>query len=107
MNHHFKLLHEDTEYLTRAQGVRVRAKLETLVNGLAQDDRLVIDFEGVQVMTPSFADECFGKLAQGMGFATFRQRITLIGANETNRILVNAILAERSSASSSVNALSR
>ena len=83
------------DFLTRRQGEELRAKLVGWHEHLSSDDRLVIDFGGVDVMTPSFADECFGKFAERIGFANFLQTISLVGAEETIRVLINSVLAGR------------
>gem|GEM_PF-5785033 len=46
-------------------------------------------------MTPSFADECFGKLVERMGRDAFKEKVRLIGAAETIRILINTVMARR------------
>lgn len=98
MNHIIRLNEQDTDLLTRAQGEKIRARIEELLDGLPAGDRVVVDLSDVQVMTPSFADECLGKLAERLGAAKFREAIRLTGADETNRTLVNAVLSERLSA---------
>ncbi len=99
MNHIIRLIEQDSDLLTRAQGEKVRARIEELLDGLPVGDRVVVDLSDIQVMTPSFADECLGKLGERLGAARFRQVIKLTGADETNRTLVNAVLSERLSAS--------
>lgn len=90
-----KLKDEATGFLTRDQGEALRTRLVTVHENLGRDDLLVIDFEGVTAMTPSFADECLGKLAERVGSSRFRSTIKLIGASEPVRILVNSILSRR------------
>ena len=45
---------------TRGIGERVRERIVSLLQSL--DARIILDFEGVQVMTQSFGDELFRKL---------------------------------------------
>lgn len=91
----FRLFDCGTDFLTRGQGERVRARLVELHRSLGPGQSLVIDFTDVDVLTPSFADECLGKLAEVVGAANFRNSISMVGANETVRVLVNAVLASR------------
>lgn len=91
----FRLKDANGGFLTRDHGGRVREELVAIFKALPIEDRLVIDFEGIDIMSPSFADECVGKLAENLGVQTFRTRVTLRGANETNRILINGILNRR------------
>ncbi len=46
---------------TRGLGERVRARIIELLRSSA--DRIVLDFQGVRVMTQSFGDEVFRKLS--------------------------------------------
>lgn len=34
---------------------------------LRDSDNVVVDLQGIEDMTPSFADECFGKLSEAAG----------------------------------------
>lgn len=44
---------------TRMDGAIVR---ERIVKGIAEDQWIELDFDGVEVVSNSFADECFAKL---------------------------------------------
>ena len=83
------------EFLTRRQGEKLRKQLVQVYEELPPAESLAIDFVDVDIMTPSFADECFGKLAERLGAQNFRQFVALIGADPTIRALVNAVLTER------------
>ena len=91
----FKLANSEGDCLTRSQGEKVRVRLVEYYDALSENDELVIDFEGIVAMTPSFADECFGKLAQRIGAERFRASVTLTGANETLHVLLNSVLRRR------------
>jgi hypothetical protein len=52
---------------TRFEAASVREKL---VDAWLAGDRLTLDFNKVEMMSSSFADECFGKLAQELGIAS-------------------------------------
>jgi hypothetical protein len=90
-----KLADCDTDFLTRGQGERIRARLVDLYHELKPGERLVIDLSGVDVLTPSFADECLGKLAEVVGMSNFGSSVSLVGANETVRVLLNSVLSRR------------
>ncbi len=87
--------HRDGGFVSRGQGERLRNELTKEYERLDVDHTLVIDFNGVDTMTPSFADECFGKLAEKIGVERFRKAISLVGADETIKTLVNSVLALR------------
>ena len=97
----FRLRDSEGGFLTRRQGEEVRKRLVELDRDLPPGERLVIDLTGVEVMTPSFADECFGKLAELIGGLNFRKRVKLTGADPILRALLNSVLAERLNGSNS------
>ena len=51
---------------------------EPLIKG---DERVVLDFTGVNVVFNSFADECIAKLLLEMPLAELKQRTTFRGLN--------------------------
>ena len=63
---------------TRPLGKRVREQLLPL---LEQDERVVLDFTGVNVVSNSFADECIAKLLLTMPLADLKARTTFRGLN--------------------------
>jgi len=64
-------------------------------NLLDKHDVVVVDFGGLELLTPSFADECFGRLILEHGRDFFRSRIRLKEASEATKHLVSAVLANR------------
>jgi hypothetical protein len=68
------------EYLgTRMLGVSVREQLLPLINS---GEKVVLDFEGVDVVSNSFADECLAKLLLTMSLDDLKQRTTFRGLND-------------------------
>ena len=63
---------------TRPLGKRVREQLMPL---LEQDERVVLDFTGVNVVSNSFADECIAKLLLTIHLAELKARTTFRGLN--------------------------
>ena len=71
------------EYLgTRRLGASVREQLLPLING---EEKVVLDFEGVDVVSNSFADECLAKLLLIMSLDDLKQRTTFQGLNDFAR----------------------
>ena len=64
---------------TRPLGKRVREQLMPLLE--QQDERVVLDFTGVNVVSNSFADECIAKLLLTMPLADLKARTTFRGLN--------------------------
>ena len=63
---------------TRPLGKRVREQLMPL---LEKDERVVLDFTGVNVVSNSFADECIAKLLLTMPLSDLKARTTFQGLN--------------------------
>ena len=55
----FKFIEYGTDFGTRDMGQKLREKLLPLING---EEKVVLDFTGVNVVSNSFADECIAKL---------------------------------------------
>jgi len=77
---------------TRAQG---RALLECALGRLESGRSIEVDLAGLSALTPSFADEFFGGLLERLGDHRFREQVRIRGANETCRVLIRAVLADR------------
>ena len=68
------------EYLgTRMLGASVREKLLPLING---EEKVILDFKGVDVVSNAFADECLAKLLLTMSLDELKQRTTFRGLND-------------------------
>ncbi|MBR4506328.1 MAG: STAS-like domain-containing protein [Bacteroidales bacterium] len=63
---------------TRPLGRQVRERLLPL---LEQNERVVLDFTGVDVVSNSFADECIAKLLLSMSLAELKAHTTFQGLN--------------------------
>lgn len=87
-----KLGETSNKLLSREEALAMRAELATL---LVDGSNIVVDFEGVQDITPSFADECFGKLAEKLGEKRFRQRVKFSGGPIVLHRLVDYVIANR------------
>ena len=63
---------------TRPLGKRVREQLLPLIE---QNERVILDFTGVNVVSNSFADECIAKLLLEMSLPELKSRTTFRGLN--------------------------
>lgn len=63
---------------TRPLGKRVREQLLPIIE---QNDYVVLDFTGVDVVSNSFADECIAKLLLVMSLSELKSRTTFKGLN--------------------------
>jgi len=90
----FVLRREAESMGTRRSGLETRRKVENLLQML-HGSRLVVDLDQVGVMSSSFADELFAKLALRMGIDQYRQRVGLKNLSEINRQLIQRALSQR------------
>ena len=63
---------------TRVLGEKVRNMLLPMILG---NEKVVLDFEGVNVVSNSFADECLAKLLLSMPLEELKRRTTFRGVN--------------------------
>jgi hypothetical protein len=85
------------EYLgTRQLGEKVRNQLWPLIQG---DEKVCLDFEGVDVVSNSFADECIAKMLLSMPLDELKQRTTFSGLNDFARKNIALALKRRMEAS--------
>ena len=61
---------------TRLLGARIRADLRPLLDG---EEKVVLDFSGIDTVTNSFADECIAKLLLEMPLEELKSKTTFRG----------------------------
>lgn len=88
----FKFSQFGTDFGTRDMGARIREQLLPLLKG---DERIALDFTGVNVVSNSFADECIAKLLLEMPLEELKKRTTFIGLNPLARTSVLTALQRR------------
>lgn len=81
--------------VSRWEGEAVRGKIIELHQATESSRRIVIDAALVEVMTPSFADECFGRLASALGLPLFKQRFTVRTERQEIRDLISSVIRNR------------
>lgn len=74
----FKFAQYGENFGTRDMGAKIRKELLALLEG---DERIVLDFTGVNVVTNSFADECIAKLLLDMPLEELKKKTTFRGLN--------------------------
>ncbi len=62
---------------------------------LDTDQRIILDYSGVSLVSSSYADETVGKLVVKFGFADFTQRILLRNMTETVEVIINQAVEKR------------
>ncbi len=79
---------------TRQVGAEARMKLRPLLVG---EERVILDFTGVDVVTNSFADECIAKLLVEFPLEELKRRTTFRGLNSMATKSVLGALQRRQS----------
>ena len=74
----FKFIEYGTDFGSSYMGQKLREKLLPLING---DEKVVLDFTGVNVVSNSFADECIAKLLLEILLSELKRRTTFRGPN--------------------------
>lgn len=74
----FRFIEYGTDFGTRDMGQKLREKLLPLIKS---NDKIVLDFTGVNVVSNSFADECIAKLLLEMPLDELKRHTTFRGLN--------------------------
>lgn len=90
----FYMSQESHAFGSRVSGRPLRQKIHNIIN-ISGADQVIIDFEGVPVVSSSFADEAFGKLFLELGPIQFMQRVKLENMIDTVEWLVNKAISQR------------
>ena len=74
---------------TRDLGAKIR---ENIVQKINTNDKVYLDFEGVDVVTNSFANECFSKLKDTVTLDVFKTKIAFLNTNDfVQRVIISAM----------------
>lgn len=77
---------------TRVVGSKTRIEIEA---ALERNEKVVFDFSGVDVVSHSFADECFGKLLLKWDLPFLKKNTNFINANELVKKSIALTFKER------------
>ncbi|MBN1812558.1 MAG: DEAD/DEAH box helicase [Anaerolineae bacterium] len=77
---------------TRLLGEQIRKHIEQL---LEQGEPVKLDFTGIEAASPSFVDECVGKLFLERGQEEMEGRLTVAGASPDTQALIRRMIRER------------
>jgi hypothetical protein len=74
---------------TRDLGAEIRT---SIIKKIASNEKVFLDFRGVDVVTNSFADECFRKLRESINNDVFRSKIAFVNTNDfVQRVIISAL----------------
>lgn len=89
-----RLKDEATAFGNRITGKRIRTKIANLLRA-DKASILEIDFEDVELVASSFADEVFGKLASEWGIVNFSRQIRLLNLNNFCHSVIDDVVRTR------------
>lgn len=89
-----KMKEEATGFGTRKSGLQIRTKIRNLLNA-KKNYPIIIDWDGVPVISSSFADELIGKLFLDMGAMTFSSYVKNRNMESLVRNLLDKAVAQR------------
>lgn len=89
-----KVCEESLGVGTRHAGAELRRKCTTLL-GAEPTKRLILDWEGLAVVSSSFADEAIGKLFVDLGFTRFSSRVSHANAEPLVASLLDRAVMQR------------
>ena len=76
----------------RKLGEKYRIKIE---EAIASGDSIVLNFEGVESVSSSFADELIAKLFVKLGREEFKKNIKLLNTNNFVQTVIKATIRDR------------
>ena len=90
----FKMKTECKSFGSRASGIKARLKIENILC-LSEGRPLEFDFEGVSIISSSFADEVFGRLFSQLKAMQFLQKIKFKNTNSDIAFLIDRAIEQR------------
>ena len=84
--------HIGKQLSTRLAGATVRKQI---VTGIEKNEHIVFDFSGVEMVSNSFADECFAKLVLDFDLPRVRQYTTFQNASPFIKAVIANSFKER------------
>ena len=76
----------------RKQAEEVRKKIET---NLDRNNSVIFDFSGVEIITSSFADECFAKLIETRGMNFIKSKTKFVNVNQNVSFVITSSINKR------------
>lgn len=74
---------------SRTLGAQLRT---TIISEIKNSDKVYLDFKDVNIVTNSFADECFRKLREHLSTDTFKTKVTFINTNDfIQRVIISTL----------------
>lgn len=89
MSHTIQFSEIGTSLGSRDLGAKIRVSIQQEIE---KNDKVFLDFQGVDVVTNSFANECFGKLRETISTEIFRNKVAFINTTDfIQRVIISAL----------------
>lgn len=76
-------------------GSRVLGKEVSNMIGFEKEDEIILDFEGVKMVTSSFADEVVGKNCAKLGIHNFFKKVQIGNSSEQIKLILKKAIIDR------------
>ena len=76
-------------------GSRVLGKEVSNMIDFEKEDEVILDFEGVKMVTSSFADEVIGKNCARLGLHNFFKKVQIINTSEQIKLILKKAIIDR------------
>ncbi len=89
MSHTIQFSDIGTSLGTRDLGAQIRVSIQQEIE---RNDKVFLDFQNVEVISNSFANECFGKLREAVTTEIFKSKVAFINTNDfIQRVIISAL----------------
>lgn len=93
----FDMKTESKSFGSREYGISVRTQIQNLLNA-DHSQPIVINFDGIEIISSSFADEVFGRLFVSAGPMSFLSRLHFKNTNRSIRAVIDRAIMQRAAA---------
>lgn len=76
-------------------GSRVLGKEVSNMINFEKEDEIILDFQDVNMVTSSFADEVVGKNCAKLGLHNFFNKVRIVNASEQIKIIIKKAIMDR------------
>lgn len=76
-------------------GSRVLGKEVSNVVDFEKEDKIILDFENVKMVTSSFADEVIGQNCSKLGLHDFFGKVQIVNASEQIKLIIKKAIIDR------------
>lgn len=76
-------------------GSRVLGKEVSNMIGFEKENKIILDFQDVRVVTSSFADEVVGKNCAKLGLHNFFDKVQIVNTSEQIKLILKKAIVDR------------